>query len=185
MKRLRSKLTYSNVMVTILALLVLGGGTAYAASQFERESVGSAALKKEAVTPAKLSKKAKATLSGPSGPAGPKGAPGAGGPQGPKGDTGASATRLWASISKTQALSRGSGVTAVASAGAGTVKVAFNQDVSQCGYAGTIGEPTENEAPAAFLSVQPQAGATNTLFVRTYNQAGTITTEPFYVAVFC
>lgn len=83
MQRIRGKLTYSNVMVTVLALLVLGGGSAYAASQMlPRASVGAKQLKKGAVTPAKLSTASKATLTGP------KGSTGATGPQGPKGDTG-------------------------------------------------------------------------------------------------
>jgi hypothetical protein len=86
MKRLRSKLTYSNVMVTVLAVLVVGGGTAYAATEMlPNNSVGSKQIKKEAVTPAKLSKAAKVTLTGPTGPAGAKGATGS---QGSKGDTG-------------------------------------------------------------------------------------------------
>jgi hypothetical protein len=84
MKRLRSRLTYSNVMVTVLAFIVLGGSTALAASQLEKESVGTRVLKKEAVTPAKLSRKAKSRLRGPAGPAGP---------QGPKGDRGAQGER--------------------------------------------------------------------------------------------
>jgi hypothetical protein len=83
MHRLRGRLTYSNVMVTVLALLVLGGGTAYAASHLGKESVGARQLKKGAVTPAKLSKGTTATLTGP------KGSTGATGPQGPKGDSGA------------------------------------------------------------------------------------------------
>jgi hypothetical protein len=80
MQRLRGHLTYSNVMVTILALLVLGGGSAYAASHLGKESVGARQLKKGAVTPAKLSKASVATLAGPKGGTGP---------QGPKGDSGA------------------------------------------------------------------------------------------------
>ncbi len=83
MHRVRGSLTYSNVMVTILALVVLGGGTAYAATHLGKESVGARQLKKGAVTPAKLSKAATATL------AVPKGATGATGPQGAKGDAGA------------------------------------------------------------------------------------------------
>jgi hypothetical protein len=79
MERLRSKLTYSNVISTLCLVLLLGGGTAYAASQLEKESVGTHQLKKEAVTPSKLSKASKATLTGPKG---------ATGPQGPKGETG-------------------------------------------------------------------------------------------------
>jgi hypothetical protein len=82
MHRLRGRLTYSNVMVTVLAVLVLGGGTAYAASHLGKESVGARQLKKGAVTPAKLSPAAATTLIGP------KGASGATGPEGPKGDTG-------------------------------------------------------------------------------------------------
>jgi hypothetical protein len=82
MNRIRGSLTYSNVMVTVLALLVLGGGTAYAAAHLGKESVGSRQLKKGAVTPAKLSKASLSTLTGP------KGSTGATGPQGPKGDAG-------------------------------------------------------------------------------------------------
>jgi hypothetical protein len=85
MHRIRGKLTYSNVMVTVLALIVLGGGTAYAASQLGKGSVGTRQLRKEAVTPAKLSKASKAALTGP---AGPRGATGATGPTGPGGTQG-------------------------------------------------------------------------------------------------
>jgi hypothetical protein len=86
MKRLRSKLTYSNVMVTVLAFLVLAGGTAFAASEMlPKASVGTKQLAKESVTPAKLSKASKASLTGPKGATG---ATGAAGPQGPKGAQG-------------------------------------------------------------------------------------------------
>lgn len=85
MKRLRACATYSNVMVTILAIVVLGGGTAYAANALPKNSVGSKQIKKEAVTPAKLSKAVKATFVGQQGPVGPQGQAG---PQGPKGDQG-------------------------------------------------------------------------------------------------
>jgi hypothetical protein len=185
MKRLCSRLTYANVIASLALFIALAGGTAYATSQFGKETIGSRAIKKESIGPGKLTPAAKAALAGSTGPKGAAGVAGPQGPKGDKGDAGAPATKLWASVTKTQTLSRGSGVTGVTSGGPGTVKVAFNQDVSQCGYAGTIGEPIENEGPAAFISVQPQATASNTLFVRTYNQAGTITTEPFYVAVFC
>lgn len=89
MKRLRASATYSNVMVTILAFIVIGGGTAYAATNvLPKGSVGSMHIKKEAVTPAKLSKAAKATLVGPQGAPGPSGPQGAVGPQGPRGPQG-------------------------------------------------------------------------------------------------
>lgn len=99
MNRLRAKLTYSNVISTFCLVLLLGGGTAYAASQLEKESVGTKQLKKEAVTPAKLSAASKATLTGPrgeagpTGPTGPAGVAGAAGAAGPKGDAGVKGDR--------------------------------------------------------------------------------------------
>ncbi len=88
MHRVRGKLTYSNLISTLCLLLLLGGGTAYAASRLGKESVGTRQLKREAVTPAKLSKKAKAALSGSVGPAGPVGPAGAQGPAGTQGEHG-------------------------------------------------------------------------------------------------
>jgi hypothetical protein len=56
--RLREKLTYANVMVTILAFIVLGGGIAYGVSHLGKNSVGTKQLKKNAVTTAKIKKNA-------------------------------------------------------------------------------------------------------------------------------
>ncbi len=88
MRRLRSNLTYSNVISTLCLLLVLGGGTAWAATRLPRNSVGTKQIKKAAVTPAKLSPAAKATLTGARGAGGATGPQGPQGPAGPKGDTG-------------------------------------------------------------------------------------------------
>lgn len=82
-KTLRGKLTYANVTSTLCLVLLLGGGTAYAASQLGKESVGTKQLKKAAVTPAKLSTAAKATLAGPKGDPGPAGERGPAGPVDP------------------------------------------------------------------------------------------------------
>jgi hypothetical protein len=82
MNRLRSKLTYANVVSTLCLFLLVGGSAAFAATQLPKNSVGSKQLKKNAVTPAKLSPSVKTTLSGGKGPEGPRG------PQGPKGDKG-------------------------------------------------------------------------------------------------
>ncbi len=79
MKSVRKRLTYANVMSSIAVFLVVAGGTAFAASQLEKESVGTKQLKKEAVSLAKINATAKKSL---------KGATGATGPQGPKGDKG-------------------------------------------------------------------------------------------------
>lgn len=58
MKAVRKRLTYANVMSSIAVFLVLGGATAFAASQLGKNSVGSKQLKKNAVTAAKLKKNA-------------------------------------------------------------------------------------------------------------------------------
>ena len=58
MGRLRGKLTYSNVMVTLLAFVMLSGGAAYAASQLGKKTVGAKQLKPNAVTTAKVKKNA-------------------------------------------------------------------------------------------------------------------------------
>jgi hypothetical protein len=86
MKHLSGKLTYANVISTLCLILLVGGGTAYAAGELlPKNSVGTKQLMKEAVTPAKLSKTSKTALKGSNGA---KGADGATGPQGPKGDKG-------------------------------------------------------------------------------------------------
>jgi hypothetical protein len=74
-------------MSSIAVFLVVAGGTAFAATQLGKESVGTKQLKKGAVSLAKIKAGAKKSLKGATGPAGPKGATGA---QGPKGDTGPS-----------------------------------------------------------------------------------------------
>jgi len=57
-KQIRKRLTYANVMSSLAVFLVLGGATAFAASQLDKNSVGSRQLKKNAVTAAKIKKNA-------------------------------------------------------------------------------------------------------------------------------
>ena len=56
MKLVRKRLTYANVMSSLAVFLVLAGGTAFAASQLGKNSVGTKQLKKNAVTKAKIKK---------------------------------------------------------------------------------------------------------------------------------
>jgi hypothetical protein len=89
MHRIRGTFGYANVVSTICLVLLLGGGTAYAATQFlPTNSVGSAQIKKGAVTPAKLSPAAKVAVVGATGPQGPKGEPGPRGEAGLRGEAG-------------------------------------------------------------------------------------------------
>jgi hypothetical protein len=86
MKSFLSRLTYANVVATIALFAALGGG-AYAATQLPKNSVGTRQLKNDAVTPEKLSTRAKASLTGPQGPQGPQGDGGERGPAGPSGES--------------------------------------------------------------------------------------------------
>jgi hypothetical protein len=98
-KQIRQRLTYANVMSSIAVFLVLGGATAFAASQLGKNTVGSKQLKANsvtagkikngAVTPSKISVAAQNALKGATGPVGPKGATGATGAIGATGATGA------------------------------------------------------------------------------------------------
>lgn len=54
MQQIRRRLTYANVMSSLAVFLVLGGATAFAASQLGKNSVGTKQLKANAVTTAKL-----------------------------------------------------------------------------------------------------------------------------------
>ena len=96
--KLRSHLSYANVMATIAVFIALGGG-AYAALKLPRNSVGPAQIKANAISSSKV--KPRSLLAsdfrrgqlprgqrGPVGAQGPQGALGPQGAQGPRGVTG-------------------------------------------------------------------------------------------------
>ncbi|MGE0066729.1 MAG: hypothetical protein AB7T48_05175 [Solirubrobacterales bacterium] len=58
MKHIRRRLTYSNVVASLALFLVVAGGSAFAANQLAKNSVGSKQIKKNAVTAAKIKKNA-------------------------------------------------------------------------------------------------------------------------------
>jgi hypothetical protein len=84
--KLRSGLTYANVIATIALFVALGGG-AYAAVKLPSNSVGSGQLKANAVSSSKVKNESLLAKDFKSGelPSGPRGLEG---PQGPKGDKG-------------------------------------------------------------------------------------------------
>jgi hypothetical protein len=91
-QRIRSHLTYANVVATLCLFLLVGGGAAFAATQLPKSSVGTRQLKKGAVTAAKIARKTRNQLRGnrgPAGPQGPQGKIGKTGKTGAKGATGA------------------------------------------------------------------------------------------------
>lgn len=112
MRAIRDRISYANVVSTLALFLVVAGGSAFAANQLAKNSVGAKQLKKNAVTAAKIKKNAVTTAkvkngslraidfapgqlpagaphaTGPRGPQGQSGDRGEAGKQGAKGDTG-------------------------------------------------------------------------------------------------
>lgn len=191
MKRFRAKFTYANVISTICLFLVLGGGAAFAATQLPKNSVGSKQIKKEAVTPAKLSSAAKATLTGP------KGATGAAGPQGSKGDKGDKGERGL----------QGEAGTAVAYAHVaadGTLDTAHSKNVTATNLSGVVGDycVTPSVPVTTVIVSTPHVGGdggvvaqgnivangdastgacTSPVWVSVWNRLGELEDHPFYV----
>src|SRR5215217_2908706 len=83
MSRIRSQLSYANVMATVAVFIALGG-TSYAVTQLPRNSVGASQIKRDAVRSPEIQNgslrlgdfgtSTRNALRGQSGPAGPPGA---------------------------------------------------------------------------------------------------------------
>src|SRR4051812_28835717 len=86
MRRIRSGLTYANVMATVAVFVALGGG-AYAALKLPRNSVGPTQIKRNAVSSSKVKNHSLLAGDFKAGqlPAGPRGLPGTQGEQGAPG----------------------------------------------------------------------------------------------------
>jgi hypothetical protein len=204
MNRLRSKLTYANVISTFCLVLLLGGGTAWAASQLGKESVGTKQLKKEAVTPAKLSKASKAALTGPAGPRGNVGPQGTPGTKGDPGEPGAAATKLVAQIREDGLVNTSSVPVVALRTGTGTYLVNFGQDITHCAVVaneGSLpiftvpGNTTGNKAGWVNVSMDSGPGEYRTGFpiddtvgVLVHEEGGShevYANASFYIAVLC
>jgi hypothetical protein len=89
--KIRSSLTYANVMATLAVFMLLGGG-AYAATKLPKNSVTTVQVKNGSLLAKDFKngqlKPGAAGAQGPQGPKGDQGAAGAQGPKGDKGDTG-------------------------------------------------------------------------------------------------
>lgn len=192
------------MVVACLALLVALGGTSIAAvSQLvPRNSVGTQQLKASAVTAAKLrnnsvnsAKVANRSLravdfavgqipagpTGPQGPPGPQGTPGPAGPAGPAG----SVTRLTAVVNASGSLARSQGTTSAGRIVAGGYEVIFTQDVTNCTYVASTGNPGSSTPPSGIATVAARGGNANGVYVATYDAAGVQTDRSFHLIVVC
>lgn len=142
-KQIKKRLTYANVMSSLAVFLVLGGATAFAATQLEKNSVGTKQLKKNAVVSSKVKNGSLKAVdfgagqlpAGAIGPAGPQGA------QGPQGPPGLSALEVVSESSEGDSTSRKS-VTVECPAGKKVTGTAFDID----GGSNEVGEDEVKEA---------------------------------------
>lgn len=185
--RLRTHLSYANVMATV-ALFVALGGTSYAATKLARNSVGSAQirskavgpseLKSRAVTSSKLSRSARRSLRGAQGPVGPAGA------VGPPGQTGPTGVTYRAAV--TSAGGRAAGNSSGASGlGTGDYRVGFDRSMAGCVFTATLvrvpGGGTVDPPPGRITAAE-DAGK---IAVRTFGTDGNPQDLPFHVIAVC
>lgn len=163
--KLRSRITYANVVSTLALALAVGGGTAYAAGK-----IGTNNIRYHAVTGSKLSNNAvtasKVKNNALSGSDirdtslttldvrnGSLQAVDFAAGQLPKGDKGDPGTSIFAVVSAAGALTSAKNVTTLSSTDAGVYTATVNQDVSKCAAVATL-----TGGPAGTITAEPTAG---------------------------
>lgn len=180
MHRLRSHLTYANVMATIAVFVALGGSS-YAAVQLKRNSVGSAQIRTAAVGTSEIRNRTirlqdinKATRSS---------LRGAAGPQGPAGPAGANAAKHFAVVSAAGALVRGNATGGGRAGSAGNYTVGFADSVAGCAYTATLGSADASTVQPGRVTVS--SAGDRVVAVQTYDAAGAPADLPFHLIVAC
>src|SRR5262249_29837463 len=69
--------------------------------------------------------------------------------------------------------------------GTGVFQVTFGQNVTNCGYTGSLGASGATSPPAGLLSLQQRAGKPKGIFVRTSNGNAAAASLGFHVNVTC
>lgn len=194
--RLRTHLSYANVMATVAVFIALGG-TSYAATQLARNSVGatqirakavgsselksravtSSKIRSRSVTLSKMSDGARNALRGAVGPAGPQGAAGPAGPAGP-------VYRAAVNSGGGPAGGNPSGQPA-GREGTGVYRVSFDRSMAGCVFTATLvrvpGGGTV-DPPAGRITAAEDGGQ---IVVRTFDVDATPRDLPFHVIAAC
>jgi hypothetical protein len=170
------------LVVAGVALLVALADTGWATvSQLvPRNSVGTAQLKRNAVTSLKIRNgqvrlvdlARSARRPGPRGPAGPPGPAGG-------------VTRLWAVVNGTGSIARGAGTTSAGRLGAGVYEVVFGQNVGNCVFVASVGDSGEGTGLSGSAMTTRRAGNANAVRVETRNLAGAAADRAFHLVVVC
>lgn len=208
LQRLRSGLSYANVMATIAVFIALGG-TGYAAFSLPRDSVGSRELRSRSVGAAELRRDAVVSSSvrdgalnlrdlsadarkqlrgdaGPIGPSGPAGPAGPKGDPGPQGAPGESVATEWAVVSDTGQRMAGTAIGFVSSPTAGEYFVTFPRSVAGCAPLATLAKVAGGSDPdpgAGRISVETTTEGK--VRVRTYHANGNPAGYGFHLIVVC
>ena len=202
--RLRSRLTYANVIATLALFLALGGSS-YAALKLPGGSVGTKQLKRNAVTSPKVKPGSlllsdfrasqRSRLRGPAGKAGPAGAAGPAGERGPQGligpqgipgAPGAPAASLFAFVQDGGELVYGVGAVDAEETASGVYEVTFDESVVDCVSVATIGQSdgVGFVSPDTFIQADLAAPDDNSVTVR-IKTATADTSNSFHLAVLC
>jgi len=192
MRRVRTHLSYANVMATVAVFIALGG-TSYAVTQLPRNSVGSQQIRTGAVGTSELrtgavrsrdirdrsvalrdiSTGARRSLRGKTGATGPPG------PPGPAAATLAAAVTADGTFTRSQGTSGGR----TTHASPGVYKIDFNRDISTCYVLATIAT-TRGNATGGEITSEIGADA-RSVTVRTGDSNGAAADLPFHVIVTC
>jgi hypothetical protein len=91
----------------------------------------------------------------------------------------------WAIVTAHGKLARGNGGIGASRHGPGNYKVLFFDDVRDCAYKATLGNPTGGVPPVGDIGVARMPGVVNGVLVRTTNAKGAAADEGFHVAATC
>jgi hypothetical protein len=172
------------LVVAAIALTVALAETSWATvSALAPRSVGTAQLKNNAVTSAKIrnGQIRLADLHRTARRPGPRGRPGPAGPAGPPG----AVTRLWAVANSSGSLARSAGTTSAGRLAAGVYEVIFNQNVTNCAFVGSVGGAGEETGTSGALTVSRRAGNANGVRVETRTLGGAAADRAFHLLVVC
>ena len=114
-----------------------------------------------------------------------KGDTGATGATGATGPAGADATNLWAVVTSTGTLSRGSGVVGVTRSATGSYRVQFNQTIDQCTWQANAGPTGTGTAWQGLAQASLSTLGNDRVQVNTWNGSLVATDIPFHLTVFC
>jgi len=206
-RQLRQRLTFANVVSVIALVSALGLGTAWAATELEKNDVTSKIIKNGGVKTKDLANNAATSPKVANGslleedfaagqlPEGPQGPPGTDGSAGSAGSPGQDATNLFAYIRDNgdgvaASVAYGKGVTGVSETTfAGEYRVTFNQSVSNCVAHATSGEGDPHVGAASTdqgaAAIYMQTDAAEVIEIVFHDATGVDSDTSFLVSAFC